>query len=95
MLNDLKDLEKAIKLCRKLGVSAIKIGDVEFHLGSDPKGAQTARQTNVAPAQMGKIASNLGEIDEHTKIEVAGELTQEQLLFGSSDPAVWEAAETQ
>ena len=36
MLNDLKDLEKAIKICRRLGVQSIKVGDVEVNMGSLP-----------------------------------------------------------
>lgn len=36
MIKDIKELEKLLKLCRKQGVTEIKLGDVEFKLGELP-----------------------------------------------------------
>lgn len=32
-----KDLEKVIRLCRKLGVDAMEIGNIKFNLGATPQ----------------------------------------------------------
>jgi hypothetical protein len=85
MLNDLKDLEKAIKLCRKLGVSSIKIGDVEFHLGSLEV---NANKRVTASSKLLSTAAPVGEIDEHTRIDISDELTEDQMLFYSSEPSL-------
>jgi len=37
MIASLKDLEKLLKLCRKQGVTEIKLGEVELKLGDLPK----------------------------------------------------------
>ena len=36
MIENLKDLEKLLKLCRKQGVTEIKLGSVELKLGDIP-----------------------------------------------------------
>jgi hypothetical protein len=36
MIENLKDLERLLKLCRKQGVTEIKLNDVEFKLGEMP-----------------------------------------------------------
>ena len=36
MINNLKDLEKLLKLCRKQGVQEIDLGTIKFKLGNTP-----------------------------------------------------------
>lgn len=36
-ITDLKDFEKLVKLCRKLGVDAVEADGVKFNLGASPK----------------------------------------------------------
>jgi hypothetical protein len=88
-VSDLKDLEKLIKLCRKTGVEVIKIDGIELVLGAEPvvRNKRTnVRKDNTAP---------LGEITEDMKIPLSDlvvptdTITEEQMLFGSSDPEVW------
>lgn len=37
MINDLKELEKLLKLCRKQGVTSIKVQGIELLLGELPR----------------------------------------------------------
>lgn len=39
MIENLKDLQALLKLCRKQGVTSIKIGSAEIHFGDLPKRA--------------------------------------------------------
>jgi hypothetical protein len=45
-IDSLKDLEQLVKLCRKTGIDAIKIDNIEFTLGTAPK--THTRQPSVA-----------------------------------------------
>ena len=38
-ISDQKDLARLIALCRKTGVSSIRVDGIEFHLGAEPKRA--------------------------------------------------------
>lgn len=53
MIDSLKDLEKLLKLCRKSGVTEIKLGTVELKLGDLPQttasGANIVADVNVNP----------------------------------------------
>lgn len=42
MIKDLGELQKILKLCRKQGVTEIKLGDVSISFGPLPKKAQDA-----------------------------------------------------
>jgi len=85
-IDNIKDLKAVIKLCRTEGVEIIKVDGVELVLG---KVTETAKR-NVAQFTMPK------DILEEAKIEVTpmniptDELTEEQLLYGSADPSVWQ-----
>ena len=50
MIKDLKELEKLLKLCRKQGVTEIKLQDVELKLGDLPQ-AQSQSQEPDQEAQ--------------------------------------------
>lgn len=87
MLKDLKDLEKAIKICRKLGVNVIEIGNVKFELGQFPitptmTKARKVDQTLPGMAAPGGITEDV-IIPTTTGYNPAG-LTDDQLLFYSS-----------
>lgn len=93
-IESIKDLEKIIRSCRKLGVEIIKIGDIEIVLDKSFKVTKSVaiRKSNIEGVPLP------GGIDETTKIEVPDIATpdmptEEQLLFGSSDPAVWETTQ--
>jgi hypothetical protein len=81
VIQDVKDLEKLLKLCRKQGVTELKFGNVEFKLGSLPTEKQAQLQDEIPTDNP---YSNFPD----------GELTPEQLMFYSSggkpedDPAL-------
>jgi len=72
MNQQIKDLKKLIKLCRIEGVTALKMGDIEFHL------------TPAAPDRVrpGHKPTTPKLDDKGPKVE--GEMTDEELLFWSS-----------
>jgi hypothetical protein len=72
MIENLKDLEKLLKLCRKQGVTEINLGAVSFKLGEMP---QTAEQVAQAAAEDAS--------DPYANFP-AGMLSPEQLMFYSS-----------
>lgn len=80
MINDLKDLEKLLKLCRKQGVNKIELGQIKLELGD-------------LPIEPGKAQAIETPEDPYNNFPV-GELTPEQLMFYSSggvpedDPAL-------
>lgn len=83
IVNSLKDFNKLITLCRKLGVERIRVGDVEVTLGAEPlkkvpQHTSTSTSAPYLPANEG-----FGPITEADKIETE-ELTEEQLLMWSS-----------
>lgn len=79
MIESLKDLEKLLKLCRKMGVNKIELGTVKLELGD-------------LPLESG--AQSQAVIDDPYLGFPTGELTPEQLMFYSSgglpqdDPAL-------
>lgn len=83
MIKSLKDLEKAIKLCRKMGVESIKIDGVEFHLGP----VYFPQKRQVTEKKINSLSP--GGITDGVQIPAANiptdGLTEEQLLFFSSD----------
>lgn len=76
-LPNLKELDKMIALCRKRGVTVIKIGALELQLGDAPKAQSRKDAKGAAPK-----ASQFNE-----KIDTDGwdSLSPEQKLFFSSD----------
>lgn len=73
MIESLKDLERLLKLCRKQGVTEIKLGTVEFKLGDMPNEVSGSTTSDVA--------------DDPYKNFPTGILTPEQLMFYSSGGA--------
>lgn len=69
MIDNLKELEKFLKLCRKQGVTKINFDNVNVELGEMPEERQ---------------ASQIDVIEDPYKNFPAGELTPEQLMYYSS-----------
>lgn len=70
----LNELQKLIQLCRKTGVTSIKMEGVELTLTPDAP----------APAKpRGKSAAAKAAPETHDKTELEDKLTDEQLLFYS------------
>lgn len=81
-LETLKDLEKLVKLCRKLGVETITVDGVALVLGSAPLVASSKKSPRVSSTSIPGVYIN------DTTIETDG-LSDEDLLFysaGTSDP---------
>lgn len=78
MIQNLKDLEKLLKLCRKQGVTELDLGEVKFKLGD-------------LPYEPSSIQQNLADdpAEDPYKNFPQGQLTPEQLIFYSSggDPS--------
>lgn len=78
MIQDFKDLEKLLKLCRKQGVTDIKLGDIELKFGELPI----------------DLSKNIDINSDPYVGFPGGELTPEQLMFYSAgglpsdDPAL-------
>ncbi len=79
-ITSLKDLEKLVKLCRKVGIDAIKVDGIEFSLTSAPTSAirSAKKQVNIDPNSF--TQSGLAD----ARIETPDELTDEQMLFYSA-----------
>lgn len=79
MIEDLKELEKLLKICRRQGVVEIDFDNVKLKLGDLPLEASSASSA---------------EVNDPLKNFPQGELTPEQLIFYSSggmpedDPAL-------
>lgn len=96
-MNDLKELNKFLKLCRRHNVESIKFDGVEVFLGAAPQ-PQAKQKRYQAPAGIndafdpGKITVGSPALGSGTNnssipdIATPDELTEEQLLFYSSAP---------
>lgn len=84
-IDTLKDLEKIIKLCRKTGVSAMRIDGVEFELGPEQANINIQKPSKrfVEELQPQMPVFTPGGITAETKIPTDG-LTDEQLLMWSA-----------
>jgi hypothetical protein len=92
-VDNLKDLEKLLKLCRKQGVQSIRFDGVEVHLGDLPQPQRSLKaafpEQTVNPKAY-QDAFDPGKIIVPTDLKVpTDEMTEEQMMFGSSDPTVW------
>lgn len=77
-IETLKDLEKLVKLCRKLGVEAIECDGVRMDLGpSVPKATRSSSKS--------KKAINTSELEAPDRVDTDA-LTPEQLLYYSAIP---------
>ncbi len=69
MIENIKDLEKLLKLCRKQGVTEINLGTVAFKLGDLPE------------RPMQSVSGSDEDIEEKYADFPDGPLTQEELTF--------------
>lgn len=93
-IENLKELQKVIQACRKLGVQSIKIDNVEFHLGSLPSVRKTTDYSADFPEASIKIPKFTGEISAIDPIATE-ELTPEQLMMWSAKSDTGEVSEGQ
>lgn len=90
-IESLKDLQKIIQLCRKLGVEAIEIGGLKMNLGPTPVIVQNNRQKYTPGIQeetkVNPYATPYapGGITESVSVPTENILTEEQLLFWSAE----------
>lgn len=84
-IENLKELQKLVKLCRKLGIENIEVDGVKLQLAELPKPLRRQGKSQSIP-----IGDNVGSLTETDKIDIP-QLTDEQLLFWSvaaqPDPA--------
>lgn len=76
-IENLKQLQKLIQLCRKTGVEAIEVDNIKMNLGPVPK-TVIHKQQSIAISSF-----NQDGITAETQIPTTG-LTDDQLLFYSS-----------
>ena len=79
-IQDLKELEKLIRLCRKAGITVIKVDGIELALTEQPPRKAVKRSNSF-------MAPSLPGIDENTPVEtidMPDSLTEEQLLYYSA-----------
>lgn len=85
-LENLNDFKKLVLLSRKLGLSHIRVGEVEVHLGAEPlkkaNAAPLSSSYSLDPLASAKIANNIGYIEDAPPI--TEELTEDQLLYYSA-----------
>lgn len=82
-VSTLKDLEKLVKLMRKVGIDKIKVDSIELELGDVPQKLNLKNAAN-NQAILEDMQYRPGGIDQNTRIETPDDLTPEQLLFYSS-----------
>lgn len=80
-IENLKDLQKLIQLCRKTGIEAIEVDNVKINLGPAPIILQ--KQPKFVKPQETFEVHTPGGITEEIQIPTNG-LTEEQLLYYSS-----------
>jgi hypothetical protein len=79
IIKTIKELEQVMKLCKKQGVIAIKIGNIEFSISEDkPKAIEHIS----APEASVRVPTFNGNL-KPDEIETNG-LTEEQLMFYSA-----------
>ncbi len=81
-VQNLKELQKVIQLCRKLGVEAIELDGIKMNLGPEPRKSFKAPKVDqeVFPEESIKVPAFTPMPD---KI-VTDELSEEQLMYYSS-----------
>lgn len=95
-IESLKEFEKLVKLCRKIGVDAMEIDNIKFNLGSLPRSSKRlpSIDENVFPEEQVSVPKYNGKLSEEVepqgRIETADDLTEEQKMFLSSDPLIAE-----
>jgi actin-like ATPase involved in cell morphogenesis len=85
-INSLKELDKLMLLCKKRGIKAIKIDNIEFAI-EDMVSSIAPKASNKLPYTAPDLITGSfdpGTISVNDKIDMPDELTQEQLLFYSA-----------
>lgn len=91
-IDSLKDLEKVLKLARKLGVTTMKVDNIEFQLGSIPEKSKRSDFSNLdlpieanipVPQYQGTVSAQLAAKAAAQQAISEGQLTEEQMLMWS------------
>ncbi len=93
-IDSLKQLEQVIKLCRKTGITDIKIDGVELHLGAVTQNRQKTTKVSynrqndpilptITPYTPGGVTEQTAIVSEIADID-SDELTDEQKMFWSA-----------
>lgn len=85
-IESLKDLEKVLKLARKLGVTTMKVDNIEFQLGSIPERSKRSDFTSLELPPEANIPVPQYQVSSEAEKILTEELTQEQLLMWSARP---------
>ena len=80
-IESLGELKKLIRMCREEGVNKIVVDGVDITIEGRPRDKASTPSTREVP---GDLTFDPGKID------TPDFPTEEQLLFGSSDPTVWQ-----
>lgn len=81
-IDNFKDLENLIKLCRKQGIDSIKIDGIELEIGPAPERVYKTKSTSKSNTN---VVHTPGGITDDTQI-ITSDLTEEQLMFYSAQP---------
>lgn len=89
MIANLKELKAFLKLCRAEGVESVKFGNTEvFFRPGLP--ATVSRKAKKAMDLDALATTDDVKVPFPDLIDEPDELTDEQRLFGSADPSVWQ-----
>lgn len=79
----MKELDKLMLLCRKRGIEAIEVDGIKFNIDLNTNTPARKAKQPQAQAHDSHFDTSVPDID------IPDEMTEEQLMFGSSDPTVW------
>lgn len=82
-LKNLKDLEKAVKLCRRLGVDALEVGNVKFNLGLAPRVKSKSNSADFDIPEANLKVPQFTPTIENDLIKT-DDLSEDELLFYSA-----------
>jgi hypothetical protein len=85
-IESLKELEKLIKLCRKQGLSSIKIDNIEFQLGSLPDKPRKSvfSDLELPPEAKLTVPQFKSPVQAEAEKIATDALTEEQMLMWSA-----------
>lgn len=86
-ISSLKELDKLMLLCRKRGIEAIEIDGIKFNIDL------SKNDSPIRKAKQPQASTHDSHFDPIVPdIDIPDQMTEEQMLFGSSDPTVWDQA---
>jgi hypothetical protein len=84
-IENLKELQALVKLCKRQGIPYMKIDNMEFQISPESQKQQQFVTRDFLPEETIKVPKpNL--LPSQTQLEIPDELSEEQLLYYSSRP---------